>query len=125
MRRVLILLAIALGASAGASADGMLDPSFGNGGLVTTDFPEGGPFSGDGASSLVMLSDGRAVAAGAMGDVDGHAMAAVRYLTSGDLDTTFSGDGRASVGGCSSIGAGGGASAALLQPDGRLVLVGE
>ena len=122
-KRVLVFLAIALGAVLRAGADGMLDPSFGNGGLVTTDFP--GPFSDDGVTSLVILSDGRAVAVGGVGDLDGHNMAAARYLTSGALDVTFSGDGRATVAGCSSIGAGGGASAALLQPDGRLVLVGE
>jgi uncharacterized delta-60 repeat protein len=52
-------------------------------------------------------------------------MAAARYLTSGDLDATFSGDGRVAVSDCQTFGAGGGASAALLQPDGRLVLVGE
>ena len=125
-RRVLVFLAIALGAGLRAESDGMLDPSFGNGGLVTTDFPFP-PFrvSGDGASAVVVLPDGRAVAAGAMGDVDGHAMAAARYLISGALDTTFSGDGRVAVSDCSSFGAGGGASAAMLQADGRLVLVGE
>ena len=124
MRRIVFLLSVVLiGALPNAAADGMLDPSFGNGGLVTTTFPF--PFSSDYASAVIVLPDGRAVAAGGVGDVDGHAMGAARYLTSGALDTTFSSDGRATVAGCSSIGAGGGASAALLQPDGRLVLVGE
>jgi len=124
MRRIVFLLSVVLiGALPNAAADGMLDPSFGNGGLVTTAFPF--PFSSDYASAVIVLPDGRAVAAGGVGDLDGHAMGAARYLTSGALDTTFSSDGRATVAGCSSIGAGGGASAALLQPDGRLVLVGE
>ena len=108
-------------------ADGMLDPSFGNGGIVTTDF--GPVVSYDGAGSLVMLPDGRAVAAGRAGDIKPPgAMAAARYLSSGALDTTFGGDGRVALGptGCSTGfgGPGNGAEAALLQPDGRLVLVG-
>ena len=106
-----------------ARADGMLDPSFGNGGKVTTDFPYAS--QSDHAHSVVVLPDGRAVAAGSVGDVDGHDMGAARYLTSGALDTTFSGDGRAIVGGCPSFGAGGGALDAMLEPDGHLVLVGE
>ena len=101
----------------------MLDPSFGNGGLVVTSFP-GPPLNLDYANSLVMLPDGRAVAAGGTGDPDGVAMAVARYLPSGALDTTFSGDGRVVVG-CPSFGAGGGAASVLLQPDGRLVLTGE
>jgi len=118
----LIILAVLLLAVPAVNADGMLDPSFGNGGLVTTGFP--GPFAMDGARALVVLPDGRAVAAGGTGDPDGLDMAAARYLPSGALDTTFSGDGRVAVF-CQSFGGGGGAVAALLQPDGRLVLVGE
>jgi hypothetical protein len=55
-----LVLAVLLGAGPSVRADGMLDPSFGNGGLVTTDF--GGAW--DLATSLVVLPDGRAVAAG-------------------------------------------------------------
>jgi uncharacterized delta-60 repeat protein len=119
----LALFIAVLSSATPAAADGMLDPSFGNGGLVTTNFPF--PFSSDYASAVIVLQDGRAVAAGGVGDVDGHAMGAARYLTSGALDTTFGSDGRAIVGGCPSIGAGGGAQAILPQPDERLVLVGE
>jgi uncharacterized delta-60 repeat protein len=125
---ILLALVFSLGATADVRADGMLDPSFGNGGLVATDFPD--PpfppgFSADGARAVLMLPDGRAVAAGAVGDVDGHDIGAARYLASGALDTTFGGDGLVAVGGCPTFGEGGGASAAMLQPDGRLVLVGE
>ena len=117
-----LVLAVLLGSGAEARADGMLDPSVGNGGLVTTNFP----FSSesDSAFAVVVLPDGRAVAAGSVGD--GHTMGAARYLTSGALDTTFSGDGLAVVeaADCPS-GNSGGASAVLLQPDGRVVLVGN
>ena len=126
LRTTLLAFAISLGAGAGAEADGMLDPSFGNGGLVITDF---GSFSFDAAGSLVLLPDGRAVAAGSAGDIKPPAsMAAARYLPSGALDTTFGGDGTVSLfqTGCdiSFGGWGKGVEAALLQPDGRLVLVG-
>src|SRR5687767_5388262 len=78
------------------NADGMLDPSFGNGGLVTTAFP--GQFSSDAAMSLVMLPDGRAVAAGSTNvNLSLRQMAVARYLTTGALDTTFDGDGLVTV----------------------------
>jgi len=62
-KRVLVFLAIALGAVLRAEADGMLDPSFGNGGIVKTNFFPGGS-SWDGAGSLVVLPDGRGFAWG-------------------------------------------------------------
>jgi uncharacterized delta-60 repeat protein len=121
----LLLLSVSLlGLVPSAGADGMLDPSFGNGGLVTTNFPGGQTF--DFATSLVVMPDGRALAAGGAGDIDGSLMAAARYLPSGALDTTFSGDGLVTVncpiGG--SFGAVDVAQDVVLQPDGRVVLFG-
>jgi uncharacterized delta-60 repeat protein len=114
VRKVAILpLAVLLGAGAGAEADGMLDPSFGNAGLVTTPFFPGS-FSYDGAGSLVVLPDGRAVAAGRAGDIKPPgAMAAARYLPSGALDTTFGSGGLVTLGptGCE-VGFGGPGSGA-------------
>ena len=122
-RRVLVFLAIALGAGLRAEADGMLDPSFGNGGLVVTNFPGSQPT--DLAYALVVLPDGRAVAAGKTGDLPGM-VAAARYLSSGALDTTFSGDGLVGVQpNCELASGEAAAHAVLLQPDGRLVLVGN
>jgi uncharacterized delta-60 repeat protein len=123
VRRVVFLpLVVLIGALPNAAADGMLDPSFGNGGLVITNFPGGSPT--DIAYSLVVLPDGRAVAAGRTGALPG-AMAAARYLSSGVLDTTFGGDGLVVVApNCQLTNDEGGAQDALLQPDGRLVLVG-
>jgi uncharacterized delta-60 repeat protein len=129
IRPAAVLLVSSLCAVPGVRADGMLDPSFGNGGLVVTDFSPGPGPSYDGASSLVVLPDGRAVAAGRAGDVKPPgAMAAARYLPSGALDTTFGPGGLVGVSptGCE-VGFGGlgnGAEEALLQPDGRLVMVG-
>jgi uncharacterized delta-60 repeat protein len=119
------LLAVVLGAIPDAEADGMLDPSFGNGGLVTTNF---GPFGQDYAASLVVLPDGRAVAVGDTSpNLAANGMAAARYLVSGALDTTFGSGGLVTVffpppPGATEAGAG--AQSVLLQTDGRLVLVG-
>jgi uncharacterized delta-60 repeat protein len=108
-----------------AGADGMLDPSFGNGGLVATDF---GQFAQDSAASLVVLPDGRAVAVGNTSpNLASNGMAAVRYLVSGALDTTFGSGGLVTIyfpppPGATEAGVG--AESVLLQPDGRLVLIG-
>jgi len=119
-----VLLLVSLGTASTAGADGMLDPSFGNGGLVTTSFP-GIPVNLDFVTALAVLPDGRAVAVGGSSDGDSTGIAVARYLTSGALDTSFGG-GRMRVG-CAGTGIGGGfgGQAALLQPDGRLVLVGD
>ncbi len=127
MRNAILVLLLAgpLGALS-AGADGMPDPDFGKGGLVTTDFPTPpGPFSAtESVASLVVLPDGRVVAAGrASIEPTTPGLGVARYLTSGALDTTFSGDGLFRID-CPSFGAGNGAAAVLLQPDGRLVVVG-
>src|SRR6187401_2790743 len=122
---ILLALVFSLGATADAPADGMLDPSFGNGGLVITDF--GGQGSYDVATSLVVLPDGRAVAAGYTNpNLRNQSMAVARYMFSGALDTTFDGDGKVVITFaapcCDTYAV---AEAVLLQPDGRLVLVGQ
>lgn len=111
-----------------AGADGMLDPSFGDGGLVRTNFDEWGPFAQDVALSTAVMSDGRAVVAGYTDvNLENTEMTVARYLVSGALDTSFDGDGRATI--FFTVPPPGpgyfaGAEAVLLQPDGRVVLVG-
>ena len=125
MRRTfLAALAFSLTTAVGVLADGMLDPSFGNGGLVVTNFP--GIVTVDDAVSLVVLPDGRAVAAGTSNSIfdDDVGMAAARYLSSGALDASFGGDGMARVSCPPGFGFVGEAGKVLLQPDGRLVLIG-
>jgi uncharacterized delta-60 repeat protein len=118
----LVVFAILLLAVPSVNADGMLDPSFGNGGIVTT------AFSGqqmDFARSVVVLPDGRAVAVGyTTPNLAFTYMAAARFLSSGALDPTFG------IGGLVHFTAGPAfydamAEDALLQPDGRLVLIGR
>jgi uncharacterized delta-60 repeat protein len=67
-------------------ADGTLDSTFGEDGKVTTDFTD----AHDGASDVLIQSDGRVVAAGF---ADGR-FALARYNTDGTLDGSFSGDGK-------------------------------
>jgi uncharacterized delta-60 repeat protein len=127
--KALLLLLVSVCAVPGADADGMLDPSFGNGGLVTTDFRGQIPPPFDAATSLVVLPDGRAVAAGYTNPNLRHTdMAVARYLFSGALDTTFGGDGMVVIPFLNvppPFDTHAVAEAVLLQPDGRLVLVGE
>jgi uncharacterized delta-60 repeat protein len=93
-------------------ADGHLDPSFGNGGLVTT---EVGEWSG--AAALALRPDGKIVVAGS---TDGS-IALIRYQADGHLDPSF-GDGgtvithpdRESY-----------ARAVAVQRDGKIIVAGD
>lgn len=96
--------------------DGSLDNSFGNAGVVLTDF--GAPSR---AQALVLQSDAKLVAAGATGD--SHDFALVRYNPDGSRDSSF-GNGGLVV---TDLGGGtddAGALALVLQPDGKLVAAG-
>jgi uncharacterized delta-60 repeat protein len=66
------------------------DPSFGSGGTTTTDF---GADTVAMANSVKIDQQGRIVAGGKLEDPR-HDFAAARYLSNGDPDNSFSGDGR-------------------------------
>ena len=96
------------------NVDGSLDPTFGSGGKVTTDF---GGF--DAASAVVIQPDGRIVAAGRSGGGD---FALARYNADGSLDPTFGSGGKVTTD------FGGGFDAAFgvaLQTDGKIIAVGQ
>jgi uncharacterized delta-60 repeat protein len=96
------------------AAAGTLDQSFGTGGKVITDFTAGG----DSMESLVVLGNGKIVAAG---NAD-FTFGAIRYTPDGHLDHTFSGDGKVRV----NFGPGfDGAEAIARAPGHKLVLAGE
>ena len=95
---------------------GALDPTFGTGGAVRTDF--GGRF--DEALAVAVQSDGRIVVAGNSSDSNGSDMAVARYNSDGTLDPSFDGDGMALV----DFGSESSARAVALQPDGKVVLAG-
>ena len=69
------------------TADGALDPSFGDGGIVVTNLQ-----GVDDAYAVGVLPDGKVVVAGRTGDFGRGAIALVRYTVDGTLDPSF-GDG--------------------------------
>lgn len=74
------------------NGDGTLDPTFGTGGIVITDF--GVPFY-EGASAVAIDSAGRiVVVGGSYTFATQRDFAVARYNPDGSLDTTFDGDGR-------------------------------
>lgn len=96
--------------------DGSLDPSFDDDGLVTTAV---GPYSE--ALALAQQPDGKLLAAGFAGTESASYLALTRYNPDGSLDGTFG------VGGTVTtlVGPTFGASAIVVQPDGKLVAVGR
>jgi uncharacterized delta-60 repeat protein len=98
---------------AAVAASGDLDPTFGSGGKVTTDF--GGS---DGAQAVAIQTDGRIVAAGLGGSGD---FALGRYNAGGSLDPTFGSGGMMTT----DFGGFDAASAVAIQTDGRIVAAGR
>jgi uncharacterized delta-60 repeat protein len=117
-------LAVALGAlvtagvlaAALSAARGDLDPTFGAGGKVTTDF---------GASevgwAVAVQRDRRVVVAGHRWDPGPHDFVLARYTANGRLDGTFDGDGKVTT----DFGGSDGASDVGIQRDGKIVAVGR
>lgn len=103
------------------TASGALDTQFSNDGKKVTDFGD----TGDGAEGIALQTDGKAVVAGASGDRSspGGRFALARYRTDGNLDSTFSFNGR--VASVVSTGGEDVAEAVALQPDGKTVVAGR
>jgi uncharacterized delta-60 repeat protein len=101
---------------------GDLDPTFGDGGLVTTN-PSPGT-RGGGAAAVAVLSDGRLVVAGSadMGSSTGS-FAVARYNSDGTLDPSFGSGGLVTTPFPGYPFAG--ASRVVVQPDGRIVAAGD
>ncbi|HLW16506.1 MAG TPA: delta-60 repeat domain-containing protein, partial [Actinomycetota bacterium] len=97
--------------------DGTLDPSFGSGGKVTT--PIG---SGALANAVAIQPDGKILVAGYGTPLATAHFAVARYNSDGTLDSTFNGSGIAQI----SFHAGAdSATGVAVQPDGKIVLVGN
>ncbi|HKP54076.1 MAG TPA: S-layer homology domain-containing protein [Chloroflexia bacterium] len=112
----MLLLAMVLGigrVSGAPAADGDLDPTFGSGGKVTTSFPGGA----DIARAVTLQADNKIVTAGSAGVHTGVA----RYMSHGDLDSTFGSGGKVVIG---FDGVGDAANAIALQPDGKIITAG-
>jgi uncharacterized delta-60 repeat protein/uncharacterized repeat protein (TIGR01451 family) len=112
---VVALVAAALPGSA-VAAPGALDPSFGIGGQVTTDF---GGF--DSAQAVALQSDGKIVAVGGTASFPSGDFALARYNADGSLDATFGSGGKVTT----DFGGFDAASAAVIQTDGRIVAAGR
>ena len=101
-------------------ADGWLDPTFGSGGIVTTDYQA----KQNQWWALAQQPDGKLVVGGyvTMNPVPNQpTFAAARYLANGALDTTFGSSGFALTP-ATYIGQ---ADSLALQPDGKLILAGD
>lgn len=99
------------------TANGSLDTSFAGDGTQTTDIGSGGSPQLERAYGVAIQNDGRIVAVGSNGGL----FAAVRYNATGQLDSSFSGDGIRT----GSFGGGNDAAADVaIQGDGKLVVAG-
>ncbi len=103
--------------------NGSLDNSFGNGGIVTTIFPEGSY-----AFDVALQPDGKIVVAGTVfvdfdpGEMSDTDFALARYNPDGTPDTTFGSGGQVMT---DFVGMEDDAFSILIQPDGKLVAVGS
>jgi len=101
----------------GYTANGTVDPAFGNGGFVTTDFAGA---TDDIAYAMTLQSDGKLVVAGRTGEYPENDFAVARYNSDGQLDETFGVAGKV-VSDFSSIDD---AYGVALDPNGKIVVAG-
>jgi uncharacterized delta-60 repeat protein len=106
-------------ALARCNSDGILDPTFGTGGFVTTAFDQ---FEAN-ASALALQRDGRIVLVGHVYSPSGTQVALARYESDGTQDESFGTDGRVITAFPGSTRAE--AVGVAVQPDGRLVATGS
>jgi uncharacterized delta-60 repeat protein len=95
-----------------------LDPSFGTGGIVTSQFT--GPVNNS-AHSLLLQQGGKMIVVGESDWAQGPAIAVARYSSDGSLDTTFGTGGTATVLPPIPFYAAG----AALDPQGNILIVGQ
>ena len=99
--------------------DGTLDTSFGTGGKLTTSVGVGLTY----AFGVVIDSNGKIVVAGSSENALNEDITVVRYLSNGDLDTTFSADGIVTTSGIS--GDSDQARALAIDANGKIVIAGH
>lgn len=119
-RAALLALAAAAFAGSAHAAPGGLDPSFGLGGRVLTDFN----LSTDIANAVAVQTDGKFVVAGTTytnNDFSGEDFALARYNPDGSLDAGFGANGRVTT---DFPGLAAEISAVLVQPDGKILIAG-
>jgi uncharacterized delta-60 repeat protein len=100
--------------------NGMLDPGFGTGGIVTTSFPGSGD---EEALSVAIQADGKIVAAGRADSATRFAeFALARYNANGSLDATFGSGGRVVTDFATSADI---ANDVVILADGKILAVGQ
>ena len=82
--------AVGPGTRASVRLAGQLDPTFGDGGKLTTDFGS----TNEEARGVVVQPDGKILVAGSSFEGDNADFALARYNRDGSLDATFDGDGK-------------------------------
>jgi uncharacterized delta-60 repeat protein len=102
------------------ATDGDLDPTFGTGGKVLTDFDH----STDIANAVAVQTDGKLIVVGTTyidNDFSGEDFAVARYNSDGTLDTAFGVGGKVQTDfpGLAAV-----ASSVVIQPDGKIVVAG-
>jgi uncharacterized delta-60 repeat protein len=98
------------------NTNGTLDSTFSRDGKIITDFTSGDDF----AVAVAIQSDGKIVAAGRAGGSGGR-LAMARYTNTGNLDGSFSGDGKLTTDFTSGDD---GAAGLAIQSDGKIVAAG-
>jgi uncharacterized delta-60 repeat protein len=121
--RILLVLALALGANLSArAADGVLDTTFGTGGIAFTGLTDA---LGNGAYGPIIQPDGKILICDTRtaDGTSGHDFFVARFTAAGTLDTSFSFDGKVTI----DFDGGTGAdycTAIALQTDGKIVVAG-
>lgn len=101
--------------------DGSLDASFGDQGVVFTDFRRHvNNYAADYATSVLIYADGRILVGGYSGSINDD-VAMARYLQDGTLDTTFGVNGKM----VNDFGSVERLSKVILEPDGRINAIGS
>src|SRR6266540_4059662 len=100
------------------NANGSIDTSFGSGGLVATTFGTGNTR----VNGIALQPDGKIVTAGFDKNATEFEFALARYNADGSLDTSFGSGGRVTTAISDRYDL---AFAMTLQPDGKIVVVGE
>ena len=98
---------------------GALDPTFGDGGLVTTDFLD---FTSDRVLDIAVQADGKIVVVGSSSAGGGGVFALARYNPDGILDTSFDGDGKLTTDFAGDLDL---AFGVAIQVDGKIVAAGR
>ena len=96
------------------NSDGSLDTTFNGSGIITAPNGNNSSYS----PSLVIQADGKLVVQGSSYNGSGFDLTVFRYGTDGLLDTSFNGTGKVNSPGV-------GAAGLAIQPDGKIVVVGN